>query len=71
MDKDKKKQHPPHPFVPFRRDIPQNVDSLRSEIHRRDSVQAAQDKAIDDSAIAAEAKSAKADKLKKFMQKGK
>ena len=59
------KKHAPHPYVPFPAHIAQNVDSLRSAIHTRDSLQNAQDKAIDDSVAA---KQSKASRLKKFLK---
>ena len=54
-----------HRWVPFPEHIAQNVDSLRSAIHTRDSLQSASDKAIDDSVAA---KQSKASRLKKFLK---
>ena len=54
-----------HRWVPFPEHIAQNVDSLRSAIHTRDSLQSASDKAIDDSAAAKQSKGAR---FKKFLK---
>ena len=54
-----------HRWVPFPAHIAQNVDSLKSAIHTRDSLQSASDKAIDDSVAA---KQNKAASLKKFLK---
>jgi hypothetical protein len=59
--------HPPHPWVNFPAHIAQNVDSLKSAIHTRDSLQDAQDRAIDEKA-GVKAPS-KAKQLKDYLRK--